>query len=130
MRIDCRIFGVSATAPLGLVASIIDIDVHPVTLFCVDGFQRLGVEGLVGDELLQATVFVLQLLETMSFGHFHPAQLGAPGVKGRRADALISTDLANGAAFFDLFQGRDDLKRLFFTGPPDGFLPAISKIPW
>jgi|SoiMethySBSTD1v2_1073268.scaffolds.fasta_scaffold06065_10 hypothetical protein len=52
-------------------------------LFCDERLQRLDVERLLGHDLFQPPVFVLELLEPLHLAQLHPAVLRLPAGTGR-----------------------------------------------
>src|SRR4051812_13561528 len=63
--------------------------------FCEHLLQDLHVEGLVGDDLLQSPVFVLELLGVLLLAEADPAILRLPAVEGRPRHAQLAADLAD-----------------------------------
>jgi len=48
----------------------------------------MDIECLVGDDLLELAVFLLQVLQPMGLGDFHPTVLSLPAVVGLFANAV------------------------------------------
>ena len=48
----------------------------------------MDIERLVGDDLLELAVFLLQVLQPMGLGDFHPTVLSLPAVVGLVANAV------------------------------------------
>ncbi len=78
-------------------------------LFCEEVLQDHHVEGLVGDELLEFVIFVLDQPEAFGFVDFQATELVAPLVEGGLADAVPPTEFGDGCASFMLFEDLDDL---------------------
>ena len=78
-------------------------------LFCDDRFECLNVERLHGDDLFQAAILILELLQPLHLTEFHPAVLRLPAVVRLLGDPVGATqvrDLPTGFAFSD---DRQDL---------------------
>lgn len=78
-------------------------------LFCHGLGDDLCLEALLGVHLLEAAVFVLQLLESSHEGGIHPPEFGTPLVEGGRADAMLAAELRDGSSSLSLFEDGDDL---------------------
>src|SRR5690606_27547448 len=72
-----------------------------------DIFQRLEVEGLVGDDPLQLAVLVLELLEPLRVRNLHAAVLPLPGIQGLPAHAEPAAQLAHVRACLRLLDRSD-----------------------
>src|SRR5690606_12460137 len=72
-----------------------------------DIFQRLEVEGLVGDDPLQLAVLVLELLEPLRVRNLHAAVLPLPGIQGLSAHAEPAAQLAHVRACLRLLDRSD-----------------------
>src|SRR5690606_12796399 len=68
---------------------------RPSQLVSQDIFQRLEVEGLVGDDPLQLAVLVLELLEPLRVRNLHAAVLPLPGLQGLSDHAEPAEKLAH-----------------------------------
>jgi hypothetical protein len=93
------------------------------TFFCHCLLQHLGTELRGGAHLLQAPVLVLQLLELGHQRRIHAAELAAPLVECRRADAVLAAQLRYGCAGFSLLEHGQDLavgESGFFHGTSSG----------
>jgi len=62
-------------------------------LFCEKLAQRGGVQHLLGQELLELRVLVLELLQPLGLGDVHAAVLGLPVVKRRFGDAVLARQI-------------------------------------
>src|SRR5262249_14920972 len=89
--------------------------------FSQDVLQHLLVEAQVGDELAEALVLLLQLLEPAQLGDAHPAEPLLPAIEGGLADAQLADDVRHGRAGLLLPQGERDL----FFGIP-GLLHGLG----
>src|SRR5262249_52302589 len=78
-------------------------------LFCDDRLQRLDVECLLGDDVFQSAVLVLDLLQSLELAEFHPAVLGLPAVVGLLGDPVHATQVGDLPPRFALFDDRQDL---------------------
>jgi hypothetical protein len=59
-------------------------------LYCHGLLEDVGFEALLGIHLLEAAIFLLEVLETSHEGGVHAAELGAPLVEGGAADAMLA----------------------------------------
>lgn len=82
---------------------------------------RRHVEHLLGQELLQPGVLVLQHLQATGLGHIHPAELGLELVEGRSRDAVLAADLRRLRTDSLLLQLPDDL---FLSDPRGSHRPS------
>src|SRR5690606_29661155 len=80
---------------------------RPSQLVSQDIFQRLEVEGLVGDDPLQLAVLVLELLEPLRVRNLHAAVLPLPGIQGLSAHAEPAAQLAHVRACLRLLDRSD-----------------------
>src|SRR5690606_18732809 len=80
---------------------------RPSQLVSQDIFQRLEVEGLVGDDPLQLAVLVLELLEPLRVRNLHAAVLPLPGIQGLSAHAEQAAQLAHVRACLRLLDRSD-----------------------
>src|SRR3546814_5962576 len=71
--------------------------------------EQVGTELGVGVHLLQPTVLLLELLHPADHGHIHAAELAAPLVERRRADAVLAAQLRHGRTGLGLLEHGDDL---------------------
>lgn len=62
--------------------------------FCCDILQDCVVQHLLGQELLQPRVLVLERLQTAGVGHIHAAILRLELVEGRRADPVLPAHIS------------------------------------
>src|SRR5512138_1650494 len=79
----------------------------PSQLVSQDVFQRLEVEGLVGDDPLELAILVLELLEPLRARDLHAAVLALPGVQCLAAHTQSAAQLAHVRARFRLLDRRD-----------------------
>src|SRR5690606_12570792 len=71
--------------------------------------EQVGAELGIGVQLLQPPVLVLQFLHPADHGHLHAAELAAPLIERRRADAVLSAQLRHGRTGLGLLEHGDDL---------------------
>src|SRR5690606_31445577 len=96
-------------------------------------FHQRQVEGLVGDQLLQATVLVLELLEPPGLLQLQPAVLRPPPTQGFRGDAVAPTNLRHLPALGlahdgqNLFVRESTLPHRIL--PPPGRSGPIIRVP-
>jgi len=87
-----------------------------LTIFCVHILQHLGVQGLIGDQPLQARVLVPQRLQLLHLVQIHRAILLLPAVERGFADVHAAADGFRRLPLFDPAQDRDDLlRRVLFS---------------
>src|SRR5215813_2605096 len=75
-----------------------------LTTFSYHRFQRLDVQCLLGDDMFQPPVLVLELLEPLHLTQLHAAVLRLPPVVGLLGDPIGATEVGDfppGLAFFD-----------------------------
>ena len=77
--------------------------------FCERLRNDLSLEALLDIHLLEAPVFLLQLLHACHQRGVHAAELGAPLVERGVADAVLAAQLRYRAAGFGLLEDGDDL---------------------
>src|SRR5690606_20920646 len=90
---------------------------------------------LLGQQLLQPSVLRLQLLQALGVGHAHAAELAAPQVVRRLAEAVLAAQLLDRHPGLGLTQEADDLlfgKALLHVQSPcsgelDSRSPRYSK---
>ena len=58
--------------------------------------QHPNLEDLICPHLLELRILLLKLLEALEIGHFHPAILAPPPIKGLFADVRLPADLFHG----------------------------------
>ena len=58
-------------------------------------FQRLDVQRLLGDEVFQPTVLVLELFEPLHLTQLHPAELRLPAVVRLLGNPVRSTEIGH-----------------------------------
>jgi hypothetical protein len=80
-----------------------------VTIFCADILQNRVVEHLLGQQLLQPRVLLLERLQPAGIGNVHAAVLRLELVEGRRGDAVFAADVSGLRARLLLLQHPDDL---------------------
>ena len=67
------------------------------------------VEGEVSNELLEASVLLLELLQSLELRDAHTGELAPPAVKALLADPHLPAELGDGLAGLGLTQGVADL---------------------
>lgn len=114
-------------------------------LFCNHRLQRLDVEGLVPDQLLQPSVLVLQRPQATHLLHADPAKLGFPALQRLAlVDELRRAGVSAEAASFDVTDrpGTETVVRALLAGGPiqivvhaagvhdDSLLAAVDEERW
>jgi hypothetical protein len=79
------------------------------TIFSEHRLERGVVEHLIGQELLEFAVLVLESAEARGLVDLHSAVLGSSAVEGRGRDAEAAGDLGGLGAGIDLTQRTNDL---------------------
>lgn len=78
-------------------------------LFCQRLLQQIRAELRLDVELLKAAALVFELLHPHHQRRIHTAELAAPLVERRRADAVLTAQLGDRAAGLSLLENRQDL---------------------
>jgi hypothetical protein len=76
---------------------------------CHHRFQRLDIQRLLGDDVFQAAVLVLELLQPLHLAQLHAAVLGFPTVVGLLGDPIRATQVSDRPAGFPFLDDRQDL---------------------
>src|SRR5689334_19177264 len=63
--------------------------------FCDHRLQRLDIQRLLRDDLLQPTILVLELLEPLHLAQFHAAELRFPAIVRLLGDAMRPTQIGD-----------------------------------
>src|SRR5262245_4692407 len=78
-------------------------------LFCHHRFQRLDVERLLGDDVLEPAILVLELLHALQFAQLHAAVLRFPAVVRLLGDPVRATQVGHLPTSFAFLDDRQDL---------------------
>ncbi len=90
---------------------------NSATVFPKNPLEDHGVEGLVGDELLELAAFLLQATKAFGLADLKATELLLPLKESGLADAVSSGDLSDGYAGLGLLEYLDNL----FFGMPGSF---------
>ena len=81
-----------------------------VTLFfCDDGLEGLDVERLLGDDLLESTIFLFERFQPVHLAQHHAAVLRFPPVVRLLGDSVHATEIRDFPSGFAFFDDRQDL---------------------
>jgi len=80
-----------------------------VTIFFRAPFEGRNVERLLSDDVLEAPVFIFELLELPGVAHVHPAVLGLPAVEALLADPVPPAQVLRLGSRLGLPEHPDDL---------------------
>jgi integrase-like protein len=78
-------------------------------LFCDDRLERLDVEGLLGHDVLQPAVLILELLQPLQLNELHPAVLRFSPVVRLLGNAMRATQVRDFLPCLALFHDRQNL---------------------
>jgi death on curing protein len=96
----------------------------------------MDIERLVGDDLLELAVFLLQVLQPMGLGDFHPTVLSLPAVVGLFANAVPAAQVRQIDSGLSFIEDGDHLvgrEPAFLHGLPLGVVgwkTCISHFKW
>src|SRR5690554_710511 len=102
----------------------------PSLLVSQEVLEHLEVQRLIGNNALEASVFILELLETACLGGVHATVLLAPAVERVRADAMPAAQLTRLCTGIRFRQDGDDLLFRIPTLPHDSSLAKESHYNW
>src|SRR5579885_1581146 len=78
-------------------------------VFCEQLLDRADLERLIGDHVLELSIFVFKRAQLLDVGHAHPGEFVAPGIERVRMDAVFAAQLVRLRARLCFLQDRYDL---------------------